>query len=126
MSDKAELDTWTSEFFTRDEFACKCGCGQDTVDAELLHLMETLRGAFERPITITSGNRCLAHNARIGGSEFSYHLKSKACDFIVKDVDPKQVYEVVLLLLNHRGEGGVGLYDDWVHVDVREGALSKW
>ncbi|EAS4214514.1 serine/threonine protein kinase, partial [Salmonella enterica] len=24
-----------SKYFKRSEFACKCGCGQDTVDAEL-------------------------------------------------------------------------------------------
>jgi hypothetical protein len=32
-----------SENFARSEFRCKCGCGLDTVDTELLRLLENIR-----------------------------------------------------------------------------------
>ena len=72
-----------SEHFSREEMACKCGCGLDTVDAELLSLLEKIRAHFDRPITINSGCRCEAHNRAVGGSKNSQHLIGRAADIVV-------------------------------------------
>lgn len=109
--------------FFRYEFACKCGnCSQDTVDAELINILQAVRDEFG-PVTISSGNRCPAHNAKIGGSPNSQHLFSKAADIVVKDANPVEVAEFIETLIPHHG--GIGIYSSWVHVDVRT-TKARW
>lgn len=112
-----------SQHFNRHEFACKCGCGQDTVDYELVKLLEHLRHWAGSPITITSGNRCKAHNERVGGSPNSQHLLGKAADIQVKGWSPEDIYKVLEEWCPY--SHGVGLYKGWVHVDVRD-KKSRW
>ena len=82
--------------FTRSEFKCKCGsCDQDTVDFELLDILERLRVHYGVPITINSGNRCAAYNKKIGGSKNSQHVKSRAADIVVDGVHPHRVYALL-------------------------------
>ena len=52
--DKMKLN----KYFHRSEFACKCGCGFDTVDTELLKVLTRLRVRFNKPVKITSACRC--------------------------------------------------------------------
>jgi len=52
-----------SKHFYRDEFACQCGCGFDTVDHELVKILEDVRKTFNAPVHISSGCRCEKHNA---------------------------------------------------------------
>lgn len=112
-----------SEHFNRSEFACKCGCGFDTVDIELIEILETVRHRFMRPITITSGCRCADHNYKIGGSKDSQHIKARAADFKVQGVEPKEVYE--FLCSTFKDKFGFGLYSAWVHGDSRQ-AKARW
>ncbi|MCP5015850.1 MAG: serine/threonine protein kinase, partial [Ketobacter sp.] len=69
-----------SEYFTRDEVACKCGCGLDTMDAETLRLADECRVFVRHPIKPSSGARCLDHNRAIGSSDTSQHVKCRAMD----------------------------------------------
>lgn len=111
-----------SPHFTREEFACSCGCGMDTVDAELLEILEDVRFHFNSPVTVTSGNRCVAKNREAGGANDSQHLRSRAADIKVKDVHPEDVYNYLDLKHTHIG---LGLYSSWVHVDSR-GSKARW
>ena len=113
-----------SKHFSREEFACRCGCGQDTVDAELITILETVRNHFKKPITITSGNRCTAYNAKIGGAKASLHITSRAADFVVADTDPEDVYNALVQFVGDRF--GAGLYNRWVHFDTRSGNFARW
>ena len=47
--------------------------------------LEKIREHFARPIFITSGYRCPALNAAVGGVSSSEHLDASAVDFVVKD-----------------------------------------
>lgn len=47
--------------------------------------MEKIREQFARPVFITSGYRCPALNAAVGGVGMSQHLDGGAVDFVVKD-----------------------------------------
>lgn len=111
-----------SKWFTREEFACKCGCGQDTVDAELLRLLERIREHFGAPVLIGSGNRCVEYNRDVGGSERSQHLLSKAADIEVVGVSPRRVARYATEL----GAPGVGDYESFTHIDVRSGPPARW
>ena len=112
-----------SKYFTREEFACKCGCGFDAVDAELLHVLDGVREYFNAPVTINSGCRCQHRNDAVGGKPKSLHLHGKAADIVVKGVATASV--VQLLNVRYPDCYGVGLYDSWVHIDVRE-TKSRW
>jgi len=113
-----------SKHFSRSEFACRCGCGQDTVDVELISILETVRNHFGKSVTITSGNRCTAYNAKIGGAKASLHIESRAADFIVKDTDPEDVYNALTKFVGNRF--GAGIYNGWVHFDTRSGKTARW
>ena len=113
-----------SEHFERWEFTCRCGCGFDTVDAELIAVLEDLRAELgSMPITITSGCRCLAHNMQEGGSPDSMHLRCKAADIVHYEVSASGVAE--FLEDSYPGKYGIGRYDDRTHIDVREGC-ARW
>jgi len=111
------------KYFTRKEFACKCGCGFDTVDAELLGALISLREHFKSPIIITSGNRCKRHNAEIGGSENSQHMKSKAVDLKVTGIHENQVASY--LESTYTTQYGIGRYTGRTHLDVRK-SPARW
>ena len=106
-----------SEHFSRSEFACKCGCGYNTVDAELIFVLEELRFHFKKPVTINSACRCKTHNDKIGGSSNSQHLLGRAADIIVKNVAPKVVWEY--LTTRYPKHFGIGKYETFTHIDTR-------
>ena len=81
-----------SDNFKRSEFACKCGCGFDTVDAELVQVLEVVRFKYNSPVHITSGCRCDTHNKKVGGSDGSKHKLGIAADIVVEGVPPVDVY----------------------------------
>lgn len=105
-----------SAHFSRHEFTCKCGCGQDTVDYELIVLLEHIRNHFTSPVIVNSGNRCLHYNAKVGGAKNSQHLISKAADIVVVDYSPIEVHA----FLEPWHGGGLGKYNSFTHVDVRD------
>jgi len=73
-----------SKYFTRSEMACQCGeCQFAVVDAELLMVLEDLRGHYCLPVRITSGCRCRSHNDYVGGSAMSKHCLGIAADVVV-------------------------------------------
>ena len=111
-----------SEHFSRSEFGCPC-CDFDTVDTMLIWVLEDVRDHFGEKVTISSGARCCRHNAIVGGGKDSQHLLGKAADIVVEDVRPERVADY----LEHAypARYGVGRYESWVHVDVRE-SLARW
>lgn len=106
-----------SEHFDRTEFACKCGCGQDTVDTELLDVLERIRGYYGEAVYINSGNRCKTYNKSIGGAPASRHIVSKAADISMLSIPVEDVY--TMLSTRYSDKYGIGVYDSWVHIDVR-------
>ena len=110
--------------FSRAEFACKCGCGFDTVDYDLLMDLQHLRHHFGKPIKITSGCRCAEHNKAVGGSKGSQHLYGRAADFQVQGVSPKAIAAVIDM--QWHGQNGLGVYPSWVHYDTRTNGPARW
>ena len=72
-------DVRVSPHFTLREFQCRC-CGCVKLDARLLAALEELRAVWGRPLVITSGYRCPARNAVIGGAPRSLHMAGRAAD----------------------------------------------
>ena len=83
----SKTDSWDDiKYFKRDEFRCTCGkCNGFPVepDLKMVKLMDNIREAYGKPITITSGVRCEYQNKRVGGVTNSQHMKGKAADFYI-------------------------------------------
>ena len=117
--------------FKRQEFNCKCGCDMPLEVYEnvikLAGQLQTLRDYVGRPIKINSAYRCPKHNKKIGGSETSQHLLGKAADITVQSLKPIEVYTIIEDLIDFGVmlQGGLGLYDTFVHTDIRR-TRARW
>lgn len=112
-----------SKNFSRKEFACHCGCGFSAVDVELLEVLEVVRKKFNSPVKVNSACRCETHNDNIGGSYGSKHKQGIAADIVVRGISPSGVYE---FLDNYQpNKYGVGKYDNFTHIDIRE-RKARW
>ncbi|MDO5434545.1 D-Ala-D-Ala carboxypeptidase family metallohydrolase [Eubacterium sp.] len=73
-----------SPHFAMEEYRCDCAGHCDgwpaAIDPELLAMIEELRCACESPVVITSGVRCEARNAEVGGVAWSFHKRGHAAD----------------------------------------------
>lgn len=103
--------------FTRKEFECQCGCGMDSVDSELVNVLDDVRDYLGVPVFVTSGNRCKKHNKEIGGSDDSQHLYSKAADFKAPGFSDDLIADY--LEKRYPDKYGIGRYKGRTHIDVR-------
>ena len=109
-----------SKNFSRKEFACKCGCGFDAVDVDLLAGLQALRDLAGKQITITSACRCESHNKKVGGASKSYHVKAKAVDVVIQGLSPTQMTALAEQVLQFQ-KGAIITYmkKGFIHLDVR-------
>ena len=112
-----------SKYFKRREFACKCGCGFDTVDTDLLDILEEAREYFGEPITINSACRCPEHNENIGGSKNSQHKIGRAADITIAGYDNMAVQSY--FETTYPDSLGIGSYNTFTHIDSRN-LKARW
>ena len=108
--------------FTRQEFACKCGCGFDAIEPSLVDDLQNIRDRFGGPLIINSGCRCVTHNENTGGSPASAHLRGMAADIACKSSDER--FELVRLCVTIFQRIGIG--KDFVHVDIDKDEKSQY
>ena len=60
-----------------------------------VNVLEPLRVALGKPISVTSGFRCAKLNKAIGGASNSQHQTGQAADIQVKGMTPKQVCDKI-------------------------------
>jgi len=81
------------------------------------NILDPLREAWGRPITVTSGYRCPALNKAVGGSRTSQHLRGMAADITTGNkVDNRKLFQLAVdlklpycQLIDEKGYA-------WVHV----------
>lgn len=131
---------------SRKEFACECGCGFDTVDYELVMMIQDAADYFAAKydskivVAVTGGNRCVKHNEVIQKQEVknyvpfsskSTHMDAKAADHkffyyvneIKTQIDSVEVYDYYDK--KYPTSKGVGLYSNRTHVDSRA-VKARW
>ena len=120
-----------TENFNLSEFASNDGA-EFTLEAKLnLRVLskqiQIIRDHFGRAININSGYRSKEHNKAIGGAANSYHVKGMAADMRIEGVSPKALHGQIQMLIDAGKimQGGLGLYDSFVHYDIR-GHLARW
>lgn len=102
--------------FTSLEFDCHGNdCSITYIDDNLVTLLQRIRDHFDKPLIITSGYRCKAHNAAVKGGTNSYHMRGMAADIVVQGVSTAEVAKYAESI----GVKGIGLYSSFVHVDTR-------
>lgn len=106
--------------FQVKEYACKDGTNTILIDGELVRKDQMFRDKFGVTV-INSGYRTPEYNAKIGGAASSQHVKGKATDIVCKGTSPLEV----AMYAEAIGMGGIGLYNDFTHVDTREGK-ARW
>lgn len=75
---------------------------------ELAEKLQLLRDKVDRPLKITSGYRCITHNAAVGGSQNSKHRYGMAADWRTEN---RSINPVALgILAQAVGFGGIGIY----------------
>tara|TARA_R110002050_G_scaffold18260_12_gene53485 strand:- start:5131 stop:5541 length:411 start_codon:yes stop_codon:yes gene_type:complete len=89
--------------------------------------LQKLRDLYKRPINITSAYRSKKYNKKIGGVSNSTHTLGLAIDIQIKGIDYKNLYNHINTLIfdGLLLEGGVGLYDNFIHYDIR-GSRARW
>jgi len=108
-----------TEHFSENELCCRCGCGQCQMNYRLLYILEKIRKEYGKPMHITSGYRCRAHNIAVKGTVNSKHMDGMAVD--VACDDSKNRYELVSLALI-LGIKGIGIDRSFIHMDIRSDA----
>ena len=123
--DKRKSQGWLSTNFRQHEFACHC-CGVCAVQLRLIDALEKLRTKLgNAPIHVNSGFRCWTHNEAVGGVPKSRHCTGEAADIVVEGRHPLEVAEAAERV-EQFSHGGIGIYDTFVHVDVRHGGPARW
>ncbi len=104
-----------SKYFKPEEFTCKCGCGLNNVDPQLVELLEAAREIAGIPFVINSGCRCEEHNKNVGGTENSTHIEGKAAD--IRCTDSRSRFKIKQALYA-AGAKRIGHHPSFIHVDV--------
>ena len=112
-----------SAHFDRSEFACSDGCGFNTVDTELLTVLEIIRQHFDAPIHINSACRCKEKNDSVGSNEKSQHRLGRAADIVVEGIAADVVQDYIDNMWPD--EYGLGRYDSFTHIDTRS-TKARW
>lgn len=116
-------ETYLSPDFQVKEFACRDGSDKIMISLRLVHILQCIRDHFGKPVTVNSAYRTEAYNAKVGGAKASQHLRGTAADIAIKGVAPSAVAAYAETLLP--STGGIGRYETFTHVDVREGK-ARW
>lgn len=117
--------------FYKYEFECKDGSKmpEEVFNnvKELAKSLQIIRDCIKKPITLTNAYRSLSHNRSIGSKDTSQHVKGKAADLQVDGLTPNELYTIIedLILKGKLQEGGLGLYNTFVHYD-RRGYRARW
>ena len=112
------------EFFTREEFRCRCGgkyCDGFPVEPreKLVRTVDEIRRRLEVPVSIVdaggSGVRCPRHNADVGGVANSLHLTGNAAD-LHSSRSPEEMARIAEEVMGNTGE--IGIYSWGIHVGI--------
>lgn len=112
---------WTAyKNFRKDEFTCKCGCGQSDMKPEFMDRLQALRTAYGKPMLITSGYRCHNHPVEKSKVSTGAHTQGIAADIGISGAEAITLLRLAL----EAGFKGIGVQQKgtgrFLHLDIRE------
>ena len=102
------------DFFEDKEFTCKCGCGKNDMQKPFLKKLDNARSLSDVRYTINSGDRCIDHNASVGGISISSHPLGWAVD--IKCPSSHDRYKIIEGLIL-AGINRIGIGRTFIHAD---------
>lgn len=133
LSKKEDLWIWCrgdnhrfSDNFESWEFECgdlesPCDCLIHIIDTRLIDRLECLRDDLRRPIHISSGYRCIAHNGLVRGAKNSRHLYGLAADIAVHTLTGAFLHAAADGFFKRFGIGS-----GYLHVDIDDENEATW
>lgn len=129
MSPVDDIDVeWNFKHFKPWEFICRCNglCAhEDEMSRVVVAGFDALREDLGIPLHVNCGVRCPEHNHDVGGVIDSKHLDGLAGDISTPPGMTSEKFaeagEKIPLFAN----GGIGLYNTFVHFDGR-GGKARW
>ncbi len=118
--------------FSLSELTCRDGTpvpDEHLPNAKLVcERAQALRDLVGAVLLITSGYRTETHNRKVGGAKASLHLTASALDISDKGTGFSahqlgRLYQG-LITLGVVPDGGLGIYDSWIHLDL--GKPRRW
>lgn len=106
-----------SKNFTSEEFACKCGCGYDTPNPELIRMLQDARDLYGKSMIINSGCRCIKHNRTVGGATNSAHIAGNAADILTPTGADRYLIIKALIQAGFK-RLGINFNKKFIHVDI--------
>lgn len=116
-----------SQHFVTFEFECQCGkCEDQQISEILISRLESLRSLMGKPLKITSGFRCHAHQLHLASlfetaKGVSQHELGSACDILVEGHDKKRLITTCKTLFR-----AVGIAKTFIHLDLRMDKIREW
>jgi len=89
----------------------------------LVEKLQKLRTSLKDSVNIKSGYRTITYNKKIHGEDNSLHLLGQAVD--IKTNNIKLSTKDLIALAVKIGFTGIGIYDDHMHLDIRQITNSK-
>lgn len=112
-----------SKNFDSSEFACKCGCGYDTPNPELIRMLQAARDLYGKPMRITSGCRCIKHNRNVGGTANSAHISGMAVDIATPTGTTRYLIIESLMAAGFK-RIGINFKKSFIHADIDDSKPS--
>jgi uncharacterized protein YcbK (DUF882 family) len=120
------IDWGSVQYFRSSEFACQCGCGKNDIQPVLVYTLDELREAYGKPMTVTSGYRCPAHNQAVSSTgEAGPHTTGLAVDIACSGRD---AWTILRLAMASGKWTGIGVQQKsngrYLHLDMIPDSLS--
>ena len=114
--------------FSVAEMQCKCGCETCEMDPEFMDILQNIREDIGKPMKVTSGFRCMAHNQAVSHSgKAGPHTTGKAADIQISGHDAFDLIEIA----QAHGITGIGLDQKgdhnrrYIHLDALENGNGR-
>lgn len=120
-----DSDFWNNiKYFDKSEFECRCGCGFNAIDKDLVKRLDTARKLASVKFIINSACRCEKHNSskEVGGEVNSSHLRGLAVDIHIPS--DRDRFKILTSLL-YNGFNRLGVYDNLIHCDIDKSKLQN-
>ncbi len=117
--------------FNLSEFNCNDGTKvpEELIPTvqKLANQLQVLRDFIGKPIHINSAYRHEIYNKLIGGSSRSQHILGKAADIRVDGIPTIELHNAIEHLIKEGFmlQGGLGVYNTFVHYDIRK-TKARW
>lgn len=119
------------QYFNTKEFSCQCkntDCVNQKISEELIGMLTKIREYLQKPMTITSGFRCEAHQKSLQASGAntvvatkSQHCVGNAADAMFKDLRVNEWIDVA-----RKYSMAVGYASNFIHLDTRKDKKREW